>query len=98
MLLADKEGMIPAVLDKVGVPTEQLAAKAQEAVAQLPKVSGSAAQPGASNALNQVFDQAFKEAEQFKDEYVSTEHLLLALTRLKNDRRAVAAGVAGSDA
>jgi ATP-dependent Clp protease ATP-binding subunit ClpB len=85
VLLGDKEGVIPAVLDKIGVPVPQLEAKAQEAVAQLPKVSGASAQPGASNALNQVFDQAFKEAENFKDEYVSTEHLLLALTRQKND-------------
>jgi ATP-dependent Clp protease ATP-binding subunit ClpB len=85
VLLADKEGVIPAVLDKIGVPTQQLEAKAQEAVAQLPKVSGASAQPGASNTLNQVFDQAFKEAENFKDDYVSTEHLLLALTSRKND-------------
>ncbi len=84
-LLADKEGVIWPVLEKVGVPAAQLAAKANEAVAQLPKVSGSAAQPGVSQALNQALDLAFKEAEQFKDEYVSTEHLLLALTRLKND-------------
>ncbi|HET7346177.1 MAG TPA: ATP-dependent chaperone ClpB, partial [Acidobacteriaceae bacterium] len=84
-LLADKEGVIPSVLEKVGVPLLQLDGKAQDAVSQLPKVSGSAAQPGASNALNQVFDQAFKEAENFKDDYVSTEHLLLALTGLKND-------------
>ena len=85
VLLADKEGVIPAVLDKIGVPTQQLEAKALEAVAQLPKVSGASAQPSASNALNQVFDQAFKEAENFKDDYVSTEHLLLALTSRKND-------------
>ncbi|HLJ78295.1 MAG TPA: ATP-dependent chaperone ClpB [Acidobacteriaceae bacterium] len=84
-LLADKEGVIPSVLEKVGVPLGQLDAKAHDAVSQLPKISGAAAQPGASHALNQVFDQAFKEAEEFKDEYVSTEHLLLALTRQKND-------------
>jgi ATP-dependent Clp protease ATP-binding subunit ClpB len=85
VLLADKEGVIPAVLEKVGVPTLQLAAKAEESVSQLPKVSGAGSQPGASNALNQVFEQAFKEAENFKDEYVSTEHLLLALAQRKND-------------
>jgi ATP-dependent Clp protease ATP-binding subunit ClpB len=85
VLLADKEGVIPAVLEKIGVATEQLESRAQDAVSQLPKVSGASAQPGASNALNQVFDQAFKEAENFKDDYVSTEHLLLALTRQKND-------------
>src|ERR1700744_5619507 len=85
VLLGDKEGGIPAVLDKIGVPVGQLETKAQEAVDQLPKVSGASTQPGASNALNQVFEAAFKEAETFKDEYVSTEHLLLALTRQKND-------------
>ncbi len=85
VLLGDQEGVIPAVLEKIGVPVGQLSAKAAESVAQLPKVSGSSAQPGAANALNHVFDQAFKEAENFKDDYVSTEHLLLALTSQKND-------------
>ena len=85
VLLSDQEGVIPAVLDKLGVPVGQLEAKAQEAVNQLPKVSGASAQPSASNALNQVFEAAFKEAENFKDDYVSTEHLLLALTTRKND-------------
>jgi len=85
VLLGDKEGVIPAVLDKIGVPVAQLEAKAKGAVSQLPKVSGASAQPGASNALNHVFDQAFREAENFKDDYVSTEHLLLALTGQKND-------------
>jgi ATP-dependent Clp protease ATP-binding subunit ClpB len=84
-LIEDKEGIIVPVLEKVGVPTAQLRTKAQDALGQLPKVSGSAAQPGMSNALNKVFDQAFKEAQNFKDEYVSTEHLLLALANAKND-------------
>jgi ATP-dependent Clp protease ATP-binding subunit ClpB len=84
-LLADREGIITPVLEKVGVPAAQLSAKIQDALAKLPKVSGGAAQPGASAALNRVFEQAFKEAENFKDEYVSTEHLLLALAGSKND-------------
>ena len=85
VLLADQEGVIPAVLEKIGVPLQQLTAKTQDAVAQLPKVSGASAQPSSSHALNQVFDRAFKEAENFKDDYVSTEHLLLALANQKND-------------
>ena len=96
-LLGDKEGVIPSVLDKIGVPVGQLDAKAKEAVNQLPKVSGASAQPGASNALNQVFEAAFKEAEQFKDDYVSTEHLLLALTRLKNDGAQLLLASLGAD-
>jgi len=84
-LIEDSEGIIVPVLEKVGVPASQLRLKVQDALAKLPKVSGGGAQPGASAALNRVFEQAFKEAENFKDEYVSTEHLLLALAEAKND-------------
>jgi len=84
-LVEDKEGIIVPVLEKVGVPAAQLRAKVEEALGKLPKVSGGGAQPGASAALNKVFEQAFKEAGNFKDEYVSTEHLLLALADAKND-------------
>ena len=52
---------------------------------KLPKISGAAAAPTLSNATNKLLDQAFKEASNFKDEYVSTEHLLLAITHLKRD-------------
>src|SRR6185312_6613713 len=84
-LIEDSEGIIVPVLEKVGVPASQLRLKVQDALAKLPKVSGGGAQPGASAALNRVFERAFKEAENFKDEYVSTEHLLLALAEAKND-------------
>jgi ATP-dependent Clp protease ATP-binding subunit ClpB len=84
-LVEDKDGIIVPVLEKIGVPAAQLQAKIQDALSKLPKVSGGAAQPGASATLNKVFEQAFKEADNFKDEYVSTEHLLLALANAKND-------------
>ena len=84
-LIEDKEGIIVPVLQKVGVATDQLIAKTTEALGKLPKVSGSGAQPGMSNAMQKVLDQAFKEADNFKDEYVSTEHLLLALAQQKNE-------------
>jgi ATP-dependent Clp protease ATP-binding subunit ClpB len=83
-LLGDREGIIAPVLEKIGVPVAPLGAKVEESLGKLPKVSGGA-QPGASAALNRVFEQAFKEADNFKDEYVSTEHLLLALASAKND-------------
>ena len=88
-LLEDKEGVIVPVLQKVGVATDQLIAKTNEALSKLPKVSGSGAQPGMSQALQKVIDQAFKEADNFKDEYVSTEHLLLALAQQKNEGAAL---------
>ena len=83
-LMSDREGVILPVLEKIGVPTTQLEAKAKEALARLPKVAGGT-QPAMSQALSRVLDQASKEAENFHDEYVSTEHLLLALAEAKND-------------
>jgi ATP-dependent Clp protease ATP-binding subunit ClpB len=90
-LLEDKEGICVPVLEKVGVPVEQLLAGVNSAIEKLPKVQGGS-QPGMSAKLQKVMEQAFKEAENFKDEYVSTEHLLLALTRAKGD--AVESGMA----
>src|SRR6202012_3116295 len=83
-LLDDREGVVIPVLEKVGVPVEQLLSGVNSAIAKLPKVQGGG-QPGMSAALQKVLEQGFKEAENFKDDYVSTEHLLLALSKAKND-------------
>src|ERR1700729_1372941 len=83
-LLEDREGVVIPVLEKVGVPVEQLLSGVNAAIAKLPKVQGGG-QPGMSAALQKVLEQGFKEAENFKDDYVSTEHLLLALSKAKND-------------
>ena len=83
-LLADREGVILPVLEKIGVPTAQLEGKVKESLARLPKVAGGT-QPSMSQAAQKVLDRAGTEAEHFKDEYVSTEHLLLALAEAKQD-------------
>ena len=84
-LLEDKEGVVIPVLEKVGVGVQQLLASVNAAIAKLPKVQGASQQPGMGAALTKVLDQAFKEADNFKDEYVSTEHLLLALAKQKGE-------------
>jgi ATP-dependent Clp protease ATP-binding subunit ClpB len=84
-LVEDKEGIIVPLLQKIGVPKEQLFANARQAVAGLPKVSGSNSEAGLSSSMQKVLNEASKEAQDFKDEYVSTEHLLLALAQLKKD-------------
>src|SRR5208282_4474441 len=96
VLLEDKEGIIVPLLQKVGVPTEQLLAKVNQALETLPKVSGSGAQPALSNAAQKVLDRAFKEAQNFKDDYVSTEHLLLALAQDKSDPAQLALAAVGA--
>jgi len=99
-LLEDREGVVLPVLEGAGVRVHELLAGANAAISKLPKVSGSNAQPSMSSALQKVLDRASKEAEGFKDEYISTEHLLLALTEAKGDpvRDALAAAGANHDA
>jgi ATP-dependent Clp protease ATP-binding subunit ClpB len=84
-LVEDREGVIPSVLGKIGVPTERLEHDLHGIEEKLPRVAGAATQPGLSQALGKVMDQAFREAANFKDEYVSTEHLLLGAAHLKGD-------------
>jgi ATP-dependent Clp protease ATP-binding subunit ClpB len=84
-LVEDREGVIPAVLEKIGVPIERLEHGLHQIEEKLPRVAGSAAQPGLSQALNRALEQAFREAANFKDEYVSTEHLLLGAAHLKGE-------------
>ncbi len=84
-LVEDKEGIVPPVLEKIGIGPQAVLNDLYRELERLPKVSGGAAQPGLSPAANQLLERAFKEADNFKDEYVSTEHLLLAATQLKQN-------------
>ena len=87
-LVEDKEGIVAPVLEKIGIGSQGVLSDVYKEIEKLPKVSGSggAQQPGMSSQVNQLLEKAFKEADAFKDEYVSTEHILLALTELKRDR------------
>jgi ATP-dependent Clp protease ATP-binding subunit ClpB len=99
-LIEDREGVIPAVLEKIGVPAERLEHELHQMEEKLPRVSGGSSQPNPSAMLNKALEQAFREAANFKDEYVSTEHLLLGIAQLKGDpaREALAATGATHDA
>jgi len=99
-LLEDREGVVLPVLEGAGVRVQQLLAGANSAIAKLPKVSGSNAQPAMATSLQKILDRASKEADSFKDDFISTEHLLLALTEAKGDptRDALAALGATHDA
>ena len=79
-LVAETEGVIRPVLDKIGANRGQLDKIIEAELKQLPTSSGGAP-PQPSSALMQVFDAAAKQAELMKDEFVSTEHLLLALAK-----------------
>ena len=85
-LVEDKEGIVTPVLEKIGIGPQSVLSDLYKEIEKLPKVSGTGAQqPAMSSQINQVLENSFKEADTFKDEYVSTEHMLLALTALKRD-------------
>ncbi|HEY2861817.1 MAG TPA: ATP-dependent chaperone ClpB [Terracidiphilus sp.] len=84
-LVEDREGVIPAVLGKIGVPIERLESDLHTIEEKLPRISGTATQPGIGQVLNRVVEQAFREAANFRDEYLSTEHLLLGIAGQKED-------------
>ena len=84
-LADEKEGIVKPLLEKCGVQPAAIVAEARHLLGSLPKASGG--QPGIylSQPLNQVLERAFDEAGHFKDEFVSTEHLLLSLTEQRSD-------------
>jgi ATP-dependent Clp protease ATP-binding subunit ClpB len=81
VLLSQEESIVIPVLQKLGVNVASLRAQVEREIARFPKQSD--ASPSISRELTAVFDRAEKEARSLGDEYVSTEHLLLALADTK---------------
>ncbi|MFC1495622.1 ATP-dependent chaperone ClpB, partial [Thermodesulfobacteriota bacterium] len=83
-VLNQQDGSVPPLLAKAGANRESLAGVVSEHLEKMPKVSGAGyGQAYISPGLKSVLDQAFKEAEQMKDEYISLEHILLAIAEEK---------------
>src|ERR1700677_3125523 len=83
-LLAQGDGVVPPLLEKLGVSPTQLAGEVEKQIARLPKVSG-VSQQYLAPATNKILETAFDEAQRLKDEYVSTEHILLAIAGAEKD-------------
>ena len=77
-LLSQQETVVVPILQKVGVNIARLREQLEEALHRLPTQTGGAS-PTLSRELNRILDEAEKEARKLEDEYVSTEHMLLAL-------------------
>jgi ATP-dependent Clp protease ATP-binding subunit ClpB len=78
-LIAQKEGLLSPLFDKLGIPSRQVQAKMQDLVGRLPKAYGATAQRSLSGQLGNELYAADKIAADFKDEYLSAEHVLLAI-------------------
>jgi len=78
-LLRQSDGVVPQVIGKLGGNPATLAAAVERGLEQKPQVYGATTQTGLSRALTDLLKEAEKAAREMRDEYVSTEHLLLAL-------------------
>src|SRR5215217_1194150 len=81
-LLEETEGVVQPLLQRIGANVGRLRQIATGELDRLPRATGT--HLGTNRATTDVFQQAQKEADRLKDEYVSTEHLLLALAKVKS--------------
>src|SRR5687767_7071795 len=86
-LLGEADGVVQPLLQKIGANAGRIAQIVAAELERLPSATGT--QLGMARSANDVFAQAQKEADRLKDEYVSTEHLLLALAQVKSEAREV---------
>src|SRR5262245_6892454 len=97
-LLSQEGGIASRVVEKAGGSPAAVLQRLRQALERLPRGSGPGAQPGQvyiSPKVNEVFTDAESEAQRMKDEYVSAEHLLLALASLPDGAVAEAFRAAG---
>ncbi|MBC7262967.1 MAG: ATP-dependent chaperone ClpB [Chloroflexi bacterium] len=79
-LVTQSDGVVPQIVARIGIAPQMLQRDLETELARRPKAYGTAVQLGLSNALAQVLNRAEVEAAEMRDEYISTEHMLLALT------------------
>ncbi|MEW6138799.1 MAG: ATP-dependent chaperone ClpB [Thermodesulfobacteriota bacterium] len=87
-LLSDEAGICVEIVKKLGANPEGLRNEVLQSVERLPKQSGASADRYFSQSLRTVLETSFKEMEDLKDEYVSVEHLLIALSEVKGTEAA----------
>src|SRR5277367_3153332 len=83
-LTQQADGVVPPLLARLGIRPEQLNQELEREIGRLPKVQGFG-QQNLGRALNDVLEKSFDEAGKFKDEYVSTEHMFLAIAGADRD-------------
>jgi ATP-dependent Clp protease ATP-binding subunit ClpB len=78
-LLEQRDGVVPPLLERIGVDAGELSGALSQSLSKKPKVYGDAAQLTMTPQLSRVLNKAEQEADALKDEFTSTEHLLLSL-------------------
>ncbi len=83
-LISQKEGIIRPIIEKLGAKADIIARDLELELKKVPRVEGGIGQTYISPRVKQTLDKAFTEAERLKDEFVSTEHLLVAIADAKD--------------
>ena len=98
-LLVQEDGLVPRLLERMGVGVSALRARVEEALERRPKVSGDteAGKIYVTQALNEMLVRAADQAKRLKDDYVSVEHLLLAMVEGRAGEAKRALTEAGAD-
>ena len=96
-LIDQKDGVAPAVLRKIGVDIDGVLSALESSLDDLPQVTGRAAETYAGRRLKDLLDDAAEQSKALKDEYVSSEHLLLALVDRDHGPASRALRRAGTD-
>ena len=87
-LVAQEDGVTQPILQKLGVDIEGIRLKLTQVLERNPKVQGTGQEPVVSQTLKRIFDLALKEATYLRDEYLSTEHLLIGIAEEKTSQAA----------
>ncbi len=85
-LLDQEQAAVGSILQRLGVSKGQLSQSIERGLSQLPKVSGAAGQAGLGNEANQVLEAGWKSTQNLKDEYLSTEHILLGMLEVRGSK------------
>ncbi len=86
-LITQEDGVVPSIIDRAGADATMILQSIDQELAGMPRASGASLQVGASQAAVAVIQEADQIATSMKDEYVSTEHLLMALASTNNNMR-----------
>jgi len=78
-LAVQEQGAVASILQRIGVPPDQVAGAAEAALERLPRTSGGMQQPGLGRDANKALDAGWEKAQRLKDEYLSTEHVLMGI-------------------
>ena len=88
-LLDEEQGVVKPLIQKIGANLSQLQKMVDDEISRLPKVSGATMQVGVGQALLKVLQAAQDRADQMQDNFVSTEHLLLAFTTVDDQPKRI---------